>query len=600
MDMRRFLVLVAAVVLTGSICIAQEPSDRASEVVRMDGADYYLHTVLPGETVYSLSRLYGVDEARLYDDNPAVKTDGLKAGQTIRILCTDRPEIKMTRRKLQRTFSRHTIQPGETTYSIAKKYSLSINTLIQDNPGLDPAHLRAGDELLIRKSEMDKTSPQTILSQMDDFAETLTAVSDEYVYHLVEMGETLYALSRRYGVSVEAIEAENNVKEGLKAGVLLKIPVPCETLAGNGSDTMENGMSLPPVGGVAGDMVDMKYLPGGVTNVAFMLPLTEKGAVKPVFMEFYQGALLAARELAAGGKSLNIDLYDTERSPQKVATLIDKGALDDTDLIIGPVYEETLGAVVGYSRANGIPVVSPLADVPMGYGNTVFRLYPERDCHYEKLASLLDGDKNIIFITSDVNDAEFERRMKEVVGNRHYQRIVYRKGTPSEQIDDLLMKSGTENVFVVLAGDETGVDLILAALSSVQNSRLARSIRTGRMSVIGNSKWMRYRNLDRNLFFKLNVSFVTSYHADRGNERVQDFDSRYIEAFGRIPTLYSYRGYDAVMLFCGGQGAGGMLSGDPVAPLQTPYGFEMTDAGDICNTQWALVTYSGDYTINVR
>ena len=49
---------------------------------------------------------------------------------------------------------------------------------------------------------MDKTSPQQILSQMDDFASTLTEVSDEYVYHLVEMGETLYAISREYGVTV--------------------------------------------------------------------------------------------------------------------------------------------------------------------------------------------------------------------------------------------------------------------------------------------------------------------------------------------------------------------------------------------------------------
>ena len=232
--MKSWLIVLAASVLLFGEAAAQVPGTRSSEVVSMAGTDYYLHRVAPGETVYSLSRLYGVAEERFYEDNPAVKEAGLKAGETVRVLCTDVPEIELSRRKMQRTFVTHTVQPGETTYSIAKRYSLAINTLIQDNPGLDPSHLKAGQELLIRKSEMDKTSPQQILSQMDDFASTLTEVSDEYVYHLVEMGETLYAISREYGVTVADIEAGNDVRGGLKAGVLLRIPVPGREACGEG------------------------------------------------------------------------------------------------------------------------------------------------------------------------------------------------------------------------------------------------------------------------------------------------------------------------------------------------------------------------------
>ena len=232
--MKSWLIVLAASVLLFGEAAAQVPGTRSSEVVSMAGTDYYLHRVAPGETVYSLSRLYGVAEERFYEDNPAVKEAGLKAGETVRVLCTDVPEIELSRRKMQRTFVTHTVQPGETTYSIAKRYSLAINTLIRDNPGLDPSHLKAGQELLIRKSEMDKTSPQQILSQMDDFASTLTEVSDEYVYHLVEMGETLYAISREYGVTVADIEAGNDVRGGLKAGVLLRIPVPGTGACGEG------------------------------------------------------------------------------------------------------------------------------------------------------------------------------------------------------------------------------------------------------------------------------------------------------------------------------------------------------------------------------
>ena len=157
-------------------------------------------------------------------------------------------------------------------------------------------------------------------------------------------------------------------------------------------------------------------------------------------------------------------------------------------------------------------------------------------------------------------------------------------------------------MFVVLAGDETGVDMILAALSSVQNNRTARSLSMGNIEVIGTSKWTHYRNLDRNLFFKLNVSFVTSYHADRGCEAVVDFDRRYIEAFGRIPTLYSYRGYDAVKIFgaIAATDSWTVLKGVVETPLQTPYIFRSLNDGNTDNVDWPLVTYGSDYTITVK
>lgn len=596
--------IAAAVFLLSGAAAAQTPPAKSSEVVNMAGTDYYLHRVAPGETVYSLSRLYGISEERFYEDNPSVGQTGLKAGETVRILCTDVPEIDLPRRKMRRTFVTHTVQPGETTYSIAKRYSLSLNTLVQDNPGLDPAHLKAGQELLIRKSEMDKTSPQQILSQMGDFASTLSDVSGEYAYHLVEMGETLYSIAKEYGVAITDIEANNPVGEGLRAGELLKIPLPGRVPAVGEADggAFSEREAETPLPGT--DAVFRERLPfTGSMELSLLLPLSENGTVRAGFVEFYEGALIAAAELRDSGYTVKLNLFNTERSAETVRRITASDAFRASDLVIGPVYGEEFAPVAEYSAATGVPVVSPLAELTEAYGATVFGMSPEESSRYDKMRQLFEGDRNIVFITSDTNDTAFEREMKAVVGNHPYQRVVYRKGTPSQQIDALLAGGGTENVFVVLAGDETGTDLILAALSSVQNSRLARSKSTGRIAVVGSSKWVRYRNLDRSLFFKLNVSFVTSYHADRGNAAVADFDRRYIEAFGRVPSLYSYRGYDAVKLFGSAVAAGIPLSetlGRVTVPLQTPYRFGACAEGNTCNSEWALVSYGSDYTIRVR
>lgn len=605
--MNRWLVVFFAALLACSQAVAQSPRGRSEEIVRIADTDYYLHTVSPGETVYSLSKIYGITQERLYEDNPQVKTDGLRAGETVRIVCTGIPQANMSRRRMQRLFTPHTVQPGETAYSIAKRYSVSLSALIKDNPGLDPSHLKAGEELLIRKSEMDKTSPQQILSQLDDFAATLSEVSDEYAYHPVEMGETLYSISRKYNVSIADIEAENNLLDGLKAGALLKIPVSGRERP---AEERDGGVLVDGLGGSDISQADehrwhpLKRSSAEDLSVSLLLPLSEGGEVRSNFMEFYQGTLLAAEELRAAGYDVELNVFNTGHSADTVEKIVSTEAFRRSDLIIGPVYEDELPAVAEFSIRTGVPVVSPLADLEGSYGPTLYKLSPDPTYRYDKMRELIGEGKNIIFITSDFTDEEFEKDMKAVVGNKPYQVVHYRKGTPSHQIDKLIGGRDTENIFIVVAGDEAGVDLILAALSSVQNSRLGRSVSTGTIKVIGNSKWMRFRNLDRGLLFKLNVSFVTSYHADRGNAAVVDFDNRYIGSYGRIPTLYSYRGYDALKMF--GRSYLAPVSdadGAPegvVVPLQTPYEFVRGADGGNSNTQWVIVSYSDDYTIKAH
>ena len=596
---------VAVVLLAAAPLNAQVHESVSADIVRIDNKDYYLHTVAPGETVFSLTRLYGVSDKQFLDDNPDVREYGLKAGQTVRILCVDVPEVQMSRRKLQRTFISHTVAQGETAYSIARQYAIALPALIQDNPGLDPAVLHPGQELRIRKSEIDKTTTEQIRTQLDNFASTLSDVSPDFVYHPVEPGQTLYSISHSYGVTVDEIVAANTIEGPLQAGSLLKIPVRKDDVATGDEESLD----VPSVGESFWRQTDFERtvpslrLQNGILNISLLLPLSDKGRVRKEFAEFYQGALIAADQLKHSGINIHIDLFDTQHSSEKITAITNSDEFRTSNLVIGPVYEDELMPVMEFSRQYGVPVVSPLAVLNGSYGSTLFQLSPDPAAKYDKLKDLITPDRQIIFITSDVTDKEFEREMTALVGNIPHTKIVYNKNTPAQQIDRLVADADSKTLFIVVAGNESGVDLILAGLSSVKNSRIGRSARMGRMDVIGNSKWLRFRNVDRNLFFKLNVSFVTSYHADRGNAAVREFDNRYISAFGRIPTPYSYRGYDAVMIFASQAKATTNLStlnGSSVAPLQTTYKFKSKPDGSIVNTGWALVSYSDDYSISVK
>lgn len=97
---------------------------------------YFFHTVERGETVYSLSVMYGVSTEAIYVLNPGSK-ESIKIGETLKI-----PQ------KSQRIVF-HTIQPKETLYSVSKKYNISGEDLLLENPGLSVQTFTIGKTILI-------------------------------------------------------------------------------------------------------------------------------------------------------------------------------------------------------------------------------------------------------------------------------------------------------------------------------------------------------------------------------------------------------------------------------------------------------------------
>jgi rare lipoprotein A (peptidoglycan hydrolase) len=90
----------------------------------------------------------------------------------------------------------HTVQEGETLWSIAADYGLTPEQLIQLNNLSDPESLSVGQTLYVCRQ------------------------------HEVQEGETLGSIALEYGVSVEALMAANGLQEGdfIQPGALLRIP----------------------------------------------------------------------------------------------------------------------------------------------------------------------------------------------------------------------------------------------------------------------------------------------------------------------------------------------------------------------------------------
>ena len=74
-------ICLAAGALDGT---AANPAGRSHSIVYINGAKYYVHTVKAGDTLYSLSKIYGVELESITKHNPSA-ADGLKLDQTLKI-----------------------------------------------------------------------------------------------------------------------------------------------------------------------------------------------------------------------------------------------------------------------------------------------------------------------------------------------------------------------------------------------------------------------------------------------------------------------------------------------------------------------------------
>src|SRR4051812_14276034 len=87
------------------------------------------YMVEPGETIYGLSTRYGTSVSDLLEINPELE-NGLKVGQVINIPYN--PEYIKQKRADELTIT-HKVMPGETLYSLSKKYNTTVNELLKYN-----------------------------------------------------------------------------------------------------------------------------------------------------------------------------------------------------------------------------------------------------------------------------------------------------------------------------------------------------------------------------------------------------------------------------------------------------------------------------------
>jgi len=164
----------------------------------------FLYTIRAGDTFFSLAQRFNVTVNELIAANPGVDPDRLQIGQQI-CIPTEPPTPGCPGGFL------YTIQAGDTFFSLARRFNVTVNQLIAANPGVDPDALRIGQQICIPTQPPD--GPECPGGTL----------------YTIRSGDTLFSLANRFNTTVDAILRANPLitdPDNLRVGQIICIPGP--------------------------------------------------------------------------------------------------------------------------------------------------------------------------------------------------------------------------------------------------------------------------------------------------------------------------------------------------------------------------------------
>lgn len=226
--------MIKVIFLAASVWFGPEihhPSDSL-RLETINGKMFIIHQVDEQETLYAISRRYDVPIPQILEFNKEAD-GGLDVGQILRIPYN--PNAKPRVQNVSTT-EFHTVAAGETLFSISRQYNLSVDELKAMNSMTQNA-ISVGQQLRIRKD-----GNETVVVNKPVQGKSVVG------YHSVAPKETLFSISRDYGVTVQQLKEWNNmVGSNLEIGQLLRVAAPSqvEPLTGTADSAKQNTVPTP-------------------------------------------------------------------------------------------------------------------------------------------------------------------------------------------------------------------------------------------------------------------------------------------------------------------------------------------------------------------
>jgi LysM repeat protein/ABC-type branched-subunit amino acid transport system substrate-binding protein len=118
-----------------------------------------------------------------------------------------------------RKYTTHIVKEGEKLKDIAKKYDCKVKEIKDLNPDVDEDNLMVNTALVVPNNKKEKENKKT------ETVKETTPTENQVNIHIVETGQTVYGICKKYNVTMHALrEANHLTSDTLTPGQKLRIP----------------------------------------------------------------------------------------------------------------------------------------------------------------------------------------------------------------------------------------------------------------------------------------------------------------------------------------------------------------------------------------
>lgn len=569
---------------------------------------YFLHTVTKGQSLYSISSMYNVTISEIVRLNPGSDKQ-IREGAALKI-----PQA-VDNNSSKPIF--HTIQPGETLYRLSTKYNVTTQAICKANPGLSSENFKSGQVIAIPAQSASDTA---ILTEKETEKKAEPVISTEKKnewkdMHKVARKETIFSISREYGITEEELIAANpELKKGkLKKGSFIFIPYSKEELK---QFEQQEIAKLEQKQDISNEEIfcqnEEKMEKFKSINAAIMLPFmtdSEKKDNQIRMVEYYEGFLMAVDSLKKQGISINLYTYDTKGRVATTNSILAKKEMKNMDIIFGPANNESIDYLASFAEKNDVKLVVPFAPkVDEVFQNpNIFQVNTPQSYLYSEVYEHFIRkfkNSNIVFIdvkTGDREKDEFIAGMKTELSNNG---VSFRDCSLTDNFNSIIAAMDTirNNVFIPTSGRSTALTKLLPQLTQIRRDKPHFQ-----MNMFGYPEWQTYTNDYLASFYELDTYFYSSFYTNNLFPAAVNFTQSYRRWFSKDMTniypKYGMLGFDTGYFFLKGLAMYGNkmdenLNSIQVTPIQTGFKFErVNNWGGFINRKVFFVRFSKDYEL---
>ncbi|MBN8703948.1 MAG: LysM peptidoglycan-binding domain-containing protein [Bacteroidetes bacterium] len=513
----------------------------------------------------------------------------------------------------------HKVLKGETLYKIAKTYSVSVNDLVKENPesidGIKDGQILKIPKTGLSTSEKEiksvdaKPKPPVTSTVAPTSSVTENVDTAKYIIHLVEKGQTMYSIAKKYTLTEEDIvKANPAATDGLKKGMMLLIP-------------KKNSKSTIAVQQKKIETVEPKIEKKDLYNIALFLPFVLEKSLgvdvdkiakgdesfsgkTEVAVSFYNGFILALDSLKKTGVNYRLFVYDVdENDSAKVVELMSKPELKQMDLFVGPLYNSSFSYISKFAKENKIHCVTPLSQQNKILFNNpyVSKVIPSQIHQLNYMSDYIvdkyTGEHLVLVTNMSLKDVDNFSTVKTHINERLKQKNVKKEDSlvVAKGMNGLSsLVSGKKNIFILPTNNQV---FVTDFITKIHNSATKYHV-----EVFGLPSWRSFDNLDLDYLDTLHFQFPSASFVDASNPQTAEFIARYQNRFLSDPEVYAFQGYDIGMYYLGllanfGKNISSFIANSTYTGLQSNYKMYKHQEESGVDNQAVFILKQSNYTI---